>query len=216
MIALEERLFEYQWSSYAFYCAKARRPAWFAVERVLGELGLEDNSLGRRRYAERVRQRAVEERAGRNDATNQEMRRGWCLGGAGFRERVLSLMESAGEKLSRRKDVDASMRRTHDEQEAQRMLETSLSHFSLSQEVLKSLKKNDARKIAIARLIREHTAVGNGWLSRELGLGHVSAVSRLKSRALDSFMQDSLLDAIKDRVFRRRSDELPKTARFTD
>ena len=84
------------------------------------------------------------------------------------------------------------------------MLEASLSHFCLSQEVLKTFKpKNNSRRIAIPRLIREHTGVKNGWISRELGLGRLSAVSRVKSRALDSFVRDSLMAAIKEGVFRK-------------
>ncbi len=63
MISLRERLFDYAWSSYPSYVANKERPRWLEVERVLGELGLEDNAGGRRRYAERMRARAVEELA---------------------------------------------------------------------------------------------------------------------------------------------------------
>lgn len=201
MISLSQRLFDYNESSYPFYAAKSKRPAWFDPTRVLGELGMSDNALGRRQYAERMRNRAVDEHAGRNQAEDETLRRGWCLGSAGFREQVLELMERASEKLSRRKEVDAAMQRTHDEQEAQRMLQAGLDHFNLSQESLQDLRKNDARKVAIARAIRRETAVGNGWITRELGLGHVSAVSRLKPNGKSSVMEDTLLSAIKDRVF---------------
>ncbi len=61
MVSLQERLFDYRWSSYRFYTAEAGRPEWFEPQRVLGELDLEDTVFGRRRYAERMRERAVEE-----------------------------------------------------------------------------------------------------------------------------------------------------------
>jgi hypothetical protein len=40
---------------------------------------------------------------------------------------------------------------------------------------LRQLKKSDERKLAIARVIRRGTAVGNGWIARELELGHATA-----------------------------------------
>jgi putative transposase len=36
MISLQQRLFDYRWSSYRFYAAKTGRPAWFEPQRVLG------------------------------------------------------------------------------------------------------------------------------------------------------------------------------------
>ncbi len=65
MIGLEQRLFDYRWSSYRHYVSAKDRPRWFEAERVLGELGLGDDAAGRRAYGERMRERAVEELAGR-------------------------------------------------------------------------------------------------------------------------------------------------------
>ncbi len=64
MVGLGDRLFDYRWSSYPLYCARAARPAWFEPQKVLGELGLEDDVAGRRHYARRMRQRAEEELGG--------------------------------------------------------------------------------------------------------------------------------------------------------
>ena len=55
MIGLEERLFDFAWSSYPWYAAKRGRPPWFEPRTVLGEMGLEDTAAGRRAYAERMR-----------------------------------------------------------------------------------------------------------------------------------------------------------------
>jgi REP-associated tyrosine transposase len=178
MISLEERLFDYRWSSYRFYATRDARPAWFEPRRVLGELGLEDTLMGRRRYAERMRQRAVEEVKGKNTKHYEQLRRGWCLGGPSFRERVLGLIEKAGEKFSRGKEVDGAVKRSHGEDEARRLLERGLDYFTLQGTSLTALKRSDPRKIAIARLIRSHTSVSNQWIARELALGHVSSISR--------------------------------------
>ncbi len=131
MISLEERLYDYRWSSYRWYAARAERPAWFEPLRVLGELGLEDTRAGRREYAERMRQRALDELSGALKDETDALRRGWCLGEASFRERVLGLLESAGEKLSRGKAVDGAVRRSHDLEEAERLLRLSLEEVAL-------------------------------------------------------------------------------------
>jgi putative transposase len=182
MVSLQERLFDYRWSSYRFYAAKTGRPAWFEPQRVLGEVGLEDTVFGRRHYAERMRGRAVEELEERNARENEKLRRGWCLGGASFRERVLGLIEKAGEKLSKAREVDASIKRFHGEEEACRLLRRGMEHFGLEETELKAIKRNDARKLAIARLIRTRTSVSNQWIARELSLGHVSSITRYCSK----------------------------------
>jgi putative transposase len=178
MISLEERLYDYRWSSYPWYAARAGRPDWFEPRRVLGELGLDDTRDGRRRYAERMRHRAIDELSGKHAEKTEELRRGWCLGGASFRERMLGLLETAGEKLHRGKALDGAVRRSHDLDEAERLLQAGLEHVSLERSGLASLKRSDPRKIGIARLIRGRTAVPNKWIARELCLGHVTSVSR--------------------------------------
>jgi len=193
MIGLDKRLFDYCWSSYPFYVARSGRPDWFEPNRVMGELGLQDTVAGRRRYAQRMRQRAVEERTGKNREQSEGLRRGWCVGEASFRERMLSLMERTGETFSRRKEVDAAVRRSHGEEEARSILEQALKHFGLLRESLGGLKKSDERKLAIARVIRQRTTVANSWLARELALGHVSAVSRCMNRNGESSPSEAVL-----------------------
>ena len=61
MIGLEERLFDYPWSSFPLYAAHKGRPVWFEPRTVLGEMGLDDTAAGRRAYAERMRERAVDD-----------------------------------------------------------------------------------------------------------------------------------------------------------
>ena len=66
----------------------------------------------------------------------------------------------------------------------------NLGSFGTTAEgALSGLKRNDPRKIAIARVIRARTAVTNEWIARELALGHVTNVSRSCS---DKFKQGDL------------------------
>ncbi len=183
LVSLEQRLFDYRWSSYLWYAAKAGRPAWFEPGDVLAELQLVDDAEGRRLYAERMRRRAVEELTQPASTAIAEVRRGWCLGGAGFRERMLDLLEATGEKLLRRGGLDAPVRRSHGEEEGRRLIGAGLRALGLSQADLSGLKKGDERKIALAALIRARTCVPNAWIARELHLGHVSRVSRCASQA---------------------------------
>ncbi|MDQ3413943.1 MAG: transposase, partial [Verrucomicrobiota bacterium] len=159
LISLQERLFDYRWSSYRYYAAKAGRPEWFEPSRVFGELDLADTISGRRRYGERMRQRAVEEVAGRNLSGNEALQSNWCLGGESFRERMLKLLESAGEKLSGKKEVDGVIRQSHGEEEARRLLQRALAYYGLRQVELVALKRSDPRKVAMAQLIRRRTSV---------------------------------------------------------
>jgi putative transposase len=181
LIGLEHRLFDYRWSSYPWYAAMRGRSRWLDVGAVLGELGFEDTSAGRRGYAERMRRRAIEERQAGNKESEAaaELRRGWCLGGAGFRERMLRLLDAAGEKLlkPRRSRFDARVEHDHGLEESRRIMEIGLRCFGLKQEELGALKKGDARKSAIAAVIRQRTAVPNAWIANALELGHVSRVS---------------------------------------
>ena len=180
MITLEQRLFDYRWSSYRHYVSGKDRPEWFEAERVLGELGWGDDAAGRRAYGERMRERAVEELAeGIEAAERGELRRGWCLGGASFRERMLGLLDLAAEKLpgERRSRRDAAVLRDRGEEGARQLLVEGLRCFGLKSAELALLKKNDARKAALAATIRAGTAVSNRWIAETLHLGHVSRVS---------------------------------------
>ncbi len=180
MVTLDGRLFDFPWSSYPLYAAKKGRPPWFEPRAVLGELGLDDTAAGRRAYAERMRARAVEELSTATESPElAAVRRGWCMGGEGFRERMLRLLDAAGEKLPgfRGSRMEAAVERDHGLSEARRLLETGLRCLGLQAEELAGLKKGDARKAAIAAFIRAQTAVPNAWIARELQLGHVSRVT---------------------------------------
>jgi REP element-mobilizing transposase RayT len=177
LIGLEDKLFSYPWSSYPWYAALAGRPSWFEPGRVLGGLGWKDDKAGRHAYAERMRGRAVEERAGRETRPRAALSRGWCLGSESFRERVLRLWEA---KNAERKapEMDASLRLDHGKEQASQLLREGLSWWGLQEDELAGLKKSDPRKVALATLIRRKTTVPNQWIADALHLGHVSRVSR--------------------------------------
>lgn len=180
IVGLNDRLFDYRWSSYRWYAASAGRCGWFEPSRVMGDLGLDDTTAGRRLYAERMRARAVEERTTKEAPGLEEIRRGWCLGGPSFRERMLALLEANGRAggAAATGALDATLRRSHGEDQALKIVQTGLRLYEMTGIDLPSLKKNDPRKVAIAAVVRRRTAVPNAWIARALHLGHVSRVSR--------------------------------------
>ena len=192
MISLQDRLFDYQWSSYPGYVAGQGRPSWLEVDRVLGELGWCDDAAGRRSYAERMRGRAVEvltEETEREEIG--ELRRGWCLGAAGFRERMLRLLEATAERLARPRSSrrDASVQRDHGLAGAEDLIREGLRCLGLSEEELPRLQKGDARKAALAACVRAETAVPNHWIANRLCLGHVSRVNHCVRKAPPELLQ---------------------------
>jgi putative transposase len=193
MVSLDGRLFDFPWSSYPLYVAKRGRPVWFEPRLVLGELGLDDTGEGRRLYAERMRVRAVEELRARAESPEMvEVRRGWCLGGEGFRERMLRLLDSAGERQPgmRGSRLEAAAERDHGFNEARRLLELGLRCLGLEEDGLAGLKKGDDRKAAIAALIRKYTAVPTAWIARELQLGHASRLSHCIRKAPPELLRE--------------------------
>lgn len=108
--------------------------------------------------------------------------RAGASGRESFRERRLSLLDAAGEKRRGRREVDAPVRHTPDEAEARRLIDAGLRMFGLEKAALARLRKGDARKLALARVIRARTAAPNAWLARELCLGHASRLNQRGSK----------------------------------
>ena len=148
MIGLEERLFDYPWSCYPLDAARKGRPVWFEPRTVPGEMGFEDTAAGRRWSAERMRARAVNERSQEHErAELSELRRGWCLGGEGFRESRLRVLEATMEKWHRPRlsPMDASVERDHGLEEARRLLEKGWRCLGVEREELPRRKKKAIR-----------------------------------------------------------------------
>ncbi len=53
------------------------------------------------------------------------------------------------------------------------------------------------RKVLVAVLLRERTAVGNGWLTQRLAMGHPSGVNRLIGNFTNDRMRVKKLKEIK-------------------
>ncbi len=190
------RLRQYRWSSYPLYLkGKRERPAWLEVGQVLGNIGLElGDRDGYEAYLEGRRQE-LGIKAGRAEL-NEEwkmIRRGWYLGGDGFRARLLKLAKGT---LAKRKRASymGEAKGAHGQAEAERLLALGLRVFGLRGAELSHLPKGMAQKRVLAWWLRERTTVARRWLSEQLRMGDESGVSlgiRLVKEGSDAELEKS-------------------------
>ena len=173
-------LAEYWWSSYPWYLkGRRQRPEWLVTERVLGNLGLApEDRHGYEAYLEgRVRELGIQESRKALAAEWKRIRRGWYLGGEGFRGRMLKLIHAAlgkGQSAS----YAGPAKRAHGEVEAERMLRKGMEVLGLKAEGLAGRHKGAAEKQVLAWWLRGRTTMGRRWVSERLRMGEESGVSR--------------------------------------
>ena len=152
------------WSSYPAYLrAPSKRPAWLRVDRLLGECGIRrDDAAGRRAFAV-----ATEERRRREEPGEwRTVRRGWFLGGAELKARLL---EQMGRGVGEHHDGEA--RRETEDQKAERIIGEELRRRRWSEADLKRRRKTDGKKVRIAARLRRETVQTLDWIARRLQMG---------------------------------------------
>ncbi|MBI3985609.1 MAG: hypothetical protein HY343_01700, partial [Lentisphaerae bacterium] len=183
---------------------------WLEVGRVLECAGLEEGRRGWGRAYEAYLEACCEEwatEAGRKELTKEwkEIRRGWCLGGEDFREKLL---DAVGERLKgkKRETYGGEERAAHDERAASDWLEKGLARLDLTQERLRALKKGDKRKQAMAWWLKRQTSVGADWIAGHLVMGYRTSVSQA----------NRLVEQGDDPELNRLKRKLEKTPRLSD
>lgn len=79
------------WSSLGYLAAPEHRPACIRVDRLLGEHGIQaDTVAARRQFEQRMEKRRLEES---DPEIRKQMQRGWCLGGDAFKREMLARIE---------------------------------------------------------------------------------------------------------------------------
>ena len=174
----EQKLWEYPWSSYPQY-VHGGGPEWMVKERVLGSLGLGPKE--QRGYEAYVEGRVLELgiKAGRREleASWAGLRRGWYVGGEGFR---LGLLARAKAVLTGKgmESHGGEARRAHDQEQAERMVEWGLGRLGLSREELASRPKGQVEKQVLAWWLHGQTTVRRRWVAEALRMGYESRVSQ--------------------------------------
>ena len=141
-------------------------------------------SRDRGEYASYLQRRATEcldDKARKCQEEWIPLRRGWFLGSVEFRERLEKLVSGVVAKR-KRKSYKGEALKTHDEGEAQRLLERGLECLGLDFEEIEAMRKSDVRKQSLAWLVKTNTVVDDEWVCQTLGMGDRSNISRAVGR----------------------------------
>jgi REP element-mobilizing transposase RayT len=198
----KERLSRYRWSSYPLYLKGTQgRPGWLVTERVMGEAGLRPKEVeGYEAYMEtRVLELGLKEGRRNLEEEWKRIRRGWYLGGDGFRGRMMKCLKQAmGKGLA--SSYGGEAKREHGEGEAARLLARGMRLLGVKKEELARGPKNMAQKQVLAWWLGKRTTVGRGWMSRRLWMGEESGVTRAVRRVNGN--KDARLGRIKSQLLK--------------
>lgn len=174
-----QHLKDYPWSSYPFYLLRiTQRPDWLETHVLMGEKGrLKDNNAGRHQFELLMESRTLWEESRTNDIYDL-IRRGWYFGTDGFRNDLLSKIDSL-EGATRVRGGEVLRKAQH--RQASELLIKLLNQESITDEDLKSMPKGDPLKIKLAMEIRKRTTMTLKWISEHLHMGTWTYVSNLLS-----------------------------------
>jgi hypothetical protein len=136
------------------------------VDRVLGEAGIpKDSPAGRREFERQMEAR----RQAEAPESYRDIRRGWCWGGAAFRQELLAQM---GEKVGA--SHYGAERAESQADQAERLVREELRRRGWAEAQLQSRKKGDWEKIQMAQRLRRETPMTLGWIAHRLRMGSVA------------------------------------------
>lgn len=165
-------LSKFAWSSWPVYLlAPSKRPIWLRADRLLGEWAIpRDSPAGRRRLELGLEGR----RAAEQDEELKPIRRGWCLGDEAFRKELLALM-------SKRMGTEhyGQERMETAEAKAEQIIAEELKRLKWTEAILKTRRKGDPAKVAIATRLRKETTRTVGWIAERLAMGTRGHVNHL-------------------------------------
>ena len=175
------RLETYRWSSLPLFLTKpTKRPAWLSVQRVMGGLGIEDTSGGRRKYADYMREYVMDwlESKGRKRQEEEwaDIRRGWCMGGKDFRNRLIGRLDGIiGDDEQQSYAGDEKVE--YGIERAEWLIRMALIELGRTESELAESSKAGLEKCGLAWLVRSRTSVGVEWVASRLNMGHRTNVA---------------------------------------
>jgi REP element-mobilizing transposase RayT len=173
LIAPEQPLQSYRWSSYPLYLREpAQRPVWLRVDRLLGEWGVPmDTPASRVEFAGRMEARRRAEGAGEYEPE------GWYLGNEEFRQELLARIDKLASPFHTGTDINESAHA-----KAERILQEELQSLRWGEQELAVHRKGDPRKLRIAARLRRETTMTLFWIATRLHMGTPGHVSSLLYR----------------------------------
>ncbi len=163
LVADDQPLHVYRWSSFSHYANGTARPSWLRVDRLLGEMRIpKDSAAGRMQFEQRMEERRRQEA----DEQWKDIRRGWCLGEETFRQELLEQMDGQlGEHHYGRERMESA------EEKAVRIVAEELAKVGWTEEQLRQRPKGDPVKMAAAVRLRRETTMTLKWISQRLAMG---------------------------------------------
>lgn len=175
---------DYPWSSVSrgYALSRRKRPDYLHPD-TWKLYQLDDTAAGRQSFVRRLDGRVRDERGiGASDGRpgfGEVVRNGWLYGSDRFRELLLEHTEEEEEKQESNAVYRSSEQaRAYSEKKAERILEEGLRHFRLEEKDIKSPKKRDERRVAVAWAICEETTVRQDWIAERLNLKSATNVSQ--------------------------------------
>ena len=174
------KLPDFIWSSYPSYLTPGKRPDWLCVQRVMGELGLQDSRSGRRRFAKHMESRVQgirqADKPWEADDQWRQIRRGWHLGGETFKSEMLERISGV---LARDTGTPfgGDAIQAHDEHRAELLLKDGLAKLKIEDSALADLPGCSPEKYALAWLLRRKTSVKVDWIKKRLQMGRATDFS---------------------------------------
>jgi REP element-mobilizing transposase RayT len=165
LLGPEQRLLEYPWSSFGMYlAARAHRPQWLRVDRLLGEHGIvDDTAAGRRLFEQQMEARRAE---ADEEAEWKPIGRGWCFGPAEFKARLLEQIEGKlGEHHS------GELRQESAQAKGERIIREELKQLKWSERNLEQRPKSDTAKLDLAIRLRRETTLTIRQIAQRLHMG---------------------------------------------
>jgi putative transposase len=178
---------DYPWSSVAtgYAVPASQRAPWLAVKEGLAMAQCADTAAGRRQFVAHLDERTQEEGArgagiiaAVGDRRRSHLRHGWYWGSQTFVEKILKLSERAVRSRRNRTYRSGALSRTHDQSEAERLLQGGLAAAGLEENALGDLPGSDARKTALASLLLERTVARQSWIAERLAMRSAANVSQ--------------------------------------
>jgi len=163
MLESEQALAEYPWSSFPLYLlSPTRRPVWLETGRLLGELGLEEDTVRSRKAFSRL----LEQRRdlGEDEKMVGMIRRGWHFGPPDFVDRIT-------DRFSRQAKPESFRAAEHSEimeVKSRRIIGEFLAVHGWDCDRLKSERKGHPLKIRLAAELRTNTTQSVEWIASEL------------------------------------------------
>jgi hypothetical protein len=165
LLKAEDLLQGYPWSSLTWYAAaREHRPVWLRVDRLLGGHGLREDTPGsRQEFGQRMEARRHAEE---DEEAAAQIRRGWCFGSPQYRQELLDRFgEVCGENQTSEIRLEGGRAR------AERIITQDLAALGWNETELKSRRKNDPAKLALATRLRRESTLTTKEIAARLWLG---------------------------------------------